>query len=222
MSAAQSTTVHDGLLHPHFRHCSSAASAVRRLPSAVRTATPAFNVRPSSFFCNRPGTRYQTTCEIRHVPLTVFAGTWKLIFSRYYRTQRIGGFAIMRYISLLLTLTLTMNVSYTGSTCSAQFESCEQAVTDCDSNCHCLITLDCSSQMQFYLPFPHHIGLTIGATAPWDASPTTLPLFSYSGRTPRIIQTVYRIPILLSIICFLRFGFSRFHFFSFRFSVLVD
>ena len=31
-----------GLLHLHIRHCSSAASAVRRLPSAVRTATPAF------------------------------------------------------------------------------------------------------------------------------------------------------------------------------------
>ena len=29
MSAAQSTTVHDGLLHPHRRHCSSPASAVR-------------------------------------------------------------------------------------------------------------------------------------------------------------------------------------------------
>jgi len=39
-SAAQSTTVHDGLLHPHLRHCSSAASAVHRLPSAVRTAIP--------------------------------------------------------------------------------------------------------------------------------------------------------------------------------------
>ena len=32
-----STTVHDGLLHPHLRHCSSPASAVLRLPSAVRT-----------------------------------------------------------------------------------------------------------------------------------------------------------------------------------------
>jgi len=53
--AAQSTTVHDGLLHPHLRHCSSAASAVRRLPSAVRTATPAFDVRSSGFFCSRPG-----------------------------------------------------------------------------------------------------------------------------------------------------------------------
>jgi len=54
-SAAQSTTVHDGLLHPHLRHCSSPASAVRRLPSAVCTATPAFLVRPSRLFCSRPG-----------------------------------------------------------------------------------------------------------------------------------------------------------------------
>jgi len=40
MSAAQSTTVLGGLLHPHLKHCSSAASAVRRQPSAVRTAIP--------------------------------------------------------------------------------------------------------------------------------------------------------------------------------------
>ena len=37
--------VHDGLLHLHLRHCSSAASAVRRLSPAVRTTTPAFDVR---------------------------------------------------------------------------------------------------------------------------------------------------------------------------------
>ena len=49
------TTVHDRLLHPHLRHCSSPASAVRRLPSAVRTATPAFHVRSSGLFCGRPG-----------------------------------------------------------------------------------------------------------------------------------------------------------------------
>jgi len=55
MSAAQSTAVHDGLLHPHLRHCSSPASAVRRLPSAVRTATPAFHVRSSGLFFGRPG-----------------------------------------------------------------------------------------------------------------------------------------------------------------------
>ena len=29
MSAAQSTAVHDGLLHPHLRHCSSPASDLR-------------------------------------------------------------------------------------------------------------------------------------------------------------------------------------------------
>ena len=55
MSAAQSTTVHDGLLHPHLRHCSLPASAVRRLPSAVHTATLAFDVRSSGLFCSRPG-----------------------------------------------------------------------------------------------------------------------------------------------------------------------
>ena len=33
----------------------SAASAVHRLPSAVRTATPAFHVRSSGLFCVRPG-----------------------------------------------------------------------------------------------------------------------------------------------------------------------
>ena len=54
MSAAQSTTVHDRLLHPYVRHCSSPASAVRRLPSAVRTATAAFDVRSSCFFCSQP------------------------------------------------------------------------------------------------------------------------------------------------------------------------
>ena len=35
--------------------CSSPASAVLRLPSAVRTATPAFDFRSSGLFCGRPG-----------------------------------------------------------------------------------------------------------------------------------------------------------------------
>jgi len=39
----------------HLRHCSSAASAVRRLPSAVRTATSAFDVRSSRLFSGWPG-----------------------------------------------------------------------------------------------------------------------------------------------------------------------
>jgi len=54
MSAAQSTTVHGGLLHPHLSYCSSPASAVRRLPSAVRTSTQAFDVRSSGLFCSWP------------------------------------------------------------------------------------------------------------------------------------------------------------------------
>ena len=43
-------------------HCSSAASAVRLPPSAVRTATTTFHVRSSGLFCGWPGgLNYQTT-----------------------------------------------------------------------------------------------------------------------------------------------------------------
>ena len=56
MSAAQSTAVHDGLLHPHLKvNCLSAAAAVRRLPPVVRTSTPAFDVRSSGLFRGRSG-----------------------------------------------------------------------------------------------------------------------------------------------------------------------
>ena len=52
MSAAQGTTVHDGLLNSPqtllFGN-GSICGAVRRLPSTVRTATPAFNVRSLAF-----------------------------------------------------------------------------------------------------------------------------------------------------------------------------
>jgi len=45
----------------------------------------------------------QTTCEIRHVPSTVFAGTWKRFFSTfllaYTAVLRFRGFASMRYIN---------------------------------------------------------------------------------------------------------------------------
>ena len=44
-------------------------------------------VGPFLWLARWPSTPYQTTCEIRHVPLTVFAGTWKLFFSRFYRTM---------------------------------------------------------------------------------------------------------------------------------------
>jgi len=61
MSAAQGSTVHDGLLHPHLRHCSSPAPAdgppaVSQSPAVHDTATPAsFNVRSSGLFYGRPG-----------------------------------------------------------------------------------------------------------------------------------------------------------------------
>jgi len=55
MSAAQGTTVHDRLLRLHLRHRSSAAPAVRWLPSAACAATPPFDVRSSRLFCGRPG-----------------------------------------------------------------------------------------------------------------------------------------------------------------------
>jgi len=83
LCTVQSTTVHDGLLHPNLRYCSSPASAVRRLPSAVRNATSAFDVRSSGLFlwpARRLGTRYQTTCEIRHVPFTVSPGAENFSF----------------------------------------------------------------------------------------------------------------------------------------------
>jgi len=54
MSAAQGTTVHERLLHPHLGHCSSTAPAVRWLPSAACAATPSFDVRSSGLFCGRP------------------------------------------------------------------------------------------------------------------------------------------------------------------------
>jgi len=85
MSAAQSTTVHDGLLHPHLRNCSSSASAVRRLPSAVRTAKPAFDVQSSGFFCSRPcGLELVTRLPARSVTfLWQFLPGLENLFSRF-------------------------------------------------------------------------------------------------------------------------------------------
>ena len=55
MSTEQGTTVHERLLRPYLGHCSSAALAVRWMPSAACAATPPFHVRSSSLFCGRPG-----------------------------------------------------------------------------------------------------------------------------------------------------------------------
>ena len=72
ISAAQGTTVHERLLHPHLGHCSSAAPAVCWLPSAACAATLLFDVQSSGLFCGRPGgrelitrlsSRSDTSCE---------------------------------------------------------------------------------------------------------------------------------------------------------------
>ena len=102
-SAAQSTAVHDGRLHPHLRHCSSAASAgwqvtlyhsTRRTgrDGCIHTSDIARRQHLRSAGCHQlfvPRHRrsmfgrrafsvagpaawnslYQTTCEIRNVPL---------------------------------------------------------------------------------------------------------------------------------------------------------
>ena len=66
----------DGLLHPHLRHCSSAASAVRQASCSYRDiGVPCSVVGPFLQPARRPATRYQTTGEIRHVPVTVVVGT---------------------------------------------------------------------------------------------------------------------------------------------------
>jgi len=107
MSAAQGTTVRDRLLRLHLRDRSSAAPTVRRLPSAACAATLPFDVRSSGLFVAGPAAWNSFIPD--RVLLTVFVVTWKLSFSRSTSvTQRIRGFAIMRYTNLLLTLTLTL------------------------------------------------------------------------------------------------------------------
>jgi len=78
MSAAQSTTVHDALLHSTPQ--TLLVASICGPPAAISCSYRDTRVRCSVFWpflqpARRPGTRYQTTCEIRHVPLTVFAGT---------------------------------------------------------------------------------------------------------------------------------------------------
>ena len=73
------------LLRLHLRHRSSAATTVRWLPVSClcrNTAVRCSVVGPFLWPARRPGTRYQTTFEIRRVSLTVFVVTWKLFFSR--------------------------------------------------------------------------------------------------------------------------------------------
>ena len=115
MSAAQSTTSHttDCCIHTsdiarrqHLR--STAAISCSYRDTGVRSSVVGRFLWPT----RRSGTRYKTTCEIRRVPWTVFAPDLKNfaflvllhIFTTRFITQRITGFAIMRYINLLLTM----------------------------------------------------------------------------------------------------------------------
>jgi len=126
MSAAQTTTVHDGLLRPHLRHCSSAASAVRRLPSVVRTATPAFHVRSSGLFCSRPGGLELVISDYLRDPsrsfhhLTVFAGTRQLLFSR---STSVGLHSALEALRLCTIYTKCIPILLYGSAASPLLKS---------------------------------------------------------------------------------------------------
>jgi len=101
----QSTTVHDGLLHSHFRHCSLAASVVHRLPPAVCTVTPVFNVRSLCLFCSRPGSLELVT----RLPVRSVTFLWQFLLGpeNFYilvLLLSIRGCANMHYINLLLTI----------------------------------------------------------------------------------------------------------------------
>ena len=63
MSTAKGTTPHGWLLLSDIRHCWSAASAIRLLPSAARTAPPVFDVRPSCLLG-----RWQARCHRELMP----------------------------------------------------------------------------------------------------------------------------------------------------------
>jgi len=74
------------------------SSAVRRLPSAVRTATPAFHVRSSGLFCSRPGGLQLKLPDLYMRVPSRSADSFRrdlktLLFSIYQRTQNIRGFA---------------------------------------------------------------------------------------------------------------------------------
>ena len=115
MSTEQGTTVHERLLRPYLGHCSSATPAVRWLPSAASAATPPFSVRSSGLYRGRPGgLELVTRLHSRSDAFCWQFSSWSenISFSRsanvHSLTQSIRGFAIMRYIKLLLILTLTL------------------------------------------------------------------------------------------------------------------
>ena len=77
----------------HKAQCSDVIATIRRLPSAVRTATPAFHVRSSGVFCSWPGgLELVTRLPARSVTRSFDSFRRDLktfLFSFYQRTQRI-------------------------------------------------------------------------------------------------------------------------------------
>jgi len=92
-------TVHDRLLHPHLRHCSS---------SAVCTATSTFDVQSLGPFCSWPsGLKLVTRPRSDKFFLHFSLGSENFPFVVFLALEwSIRGFTIMCYINLLLTLTL--------------------------------------------------------------------------------------------------------------------
>jgi len=83
LSAAQSTTVDEDCcinasIIARWQHLRSAGC--HQLFVYRDTGVLCSVVEPFLWLARRPGTRYQTTCEIRRVPLTVFAGLENVSF----------------------------------------------------------------------------------------------------------------------------------------------
>ena len=94
MSAVQRSGVHEGMLHADLRHYLPAASAVRQLPAAVRTASQVIDVRSLSLLCGLE----LATCQY----LTLFVirrlfDSFRIDQKSYL--QHIRGCATMRYVT---------------------------------------------------------------------------------------------------------------------------
>jgi len=126
MSAAQGTTVHERLLHPHLGHCSSAAPVVFWLPSVACAATPSFDVRWSGLFCGRPGglklvTRLSSWSDAFCGQFSSLPENFSLLVLLAYTAHwGLRGYALYEiyYWQLTLTLTLTSTLSLNGRQCA--------------------------------------------------------------------------------------------------------
>ena len=80
-----------------------------------------------------PGTRYQTTCEICHVPLTIFARNWKLFFSRFTNARTHALDALWFYVLYKATIDNDIDKQKLG--CAAVTHQHKWIVTTCSQNC---------------------------------------------------------------------------------------